>query len=310
MSLIILLLSVFTQNSFSQTDFCLPGARWVYYTPGSATSVLMERVFTYQGDTTIFGYSGVKKVSMEQWWATGLQGIPIGPVSYGSGIKYYRTVNDSVMEFFDGDWEFRFDFNVDVGDSRTVFLESNDCMPHDTIFVESIDTISFQGLDLERVHYQLLVQDQYDTTDIGYMPTFNGSYTDRIGVWTESPTGGYFSCVGLAIDENMPLNLTCYTDSEIITNGGEACDLILGVSVLAEELPFKASFLHDYLQIQSASNSTLRVYDILGKQLFQERVISDNESFDISHVSAGILMVVIESETGRFIKKVIKTSLN
>jgi hypothetical protein len=106
----------------------------------------------------------------------------------------------------------------------------------------------------------------------------------------------------------LPLDLVCYDEPERQSFGTEPCTLILKVSQVEGVVESELLISGGSIQLQNASNSTLLIYDILGKELIQGNVRSDNETIDLNHLPNGILMVVLETEKSRITKKVVKLS--
>ena len=300
---LLILFCVFGPAISAQTDFCVPGATWVYYTPGGAAWITEETFVTYAGDTTIAGFQNVKRLNTQSWSQI-YQGFPI---TYGSWNSFIRQTNDSVFHWVGGSWELIFDFSAEVGDTRVVYIEGGACTAHDTMLIESIDTVSFQGMDLRRTNYRILLEDQLDALQLQHWGTLQHRYLERVGIMFDSPIGSTIHCSG-AVSEYMARNLTCYTDTEILNNGGEACHLVLSDQKTSESDNRRLMYSLGTLTIQNAQNSKLYVYNTLGKELLLVTVNSDDQSIDLSHLPKGILLAVCESEKYRITKKVVKTS--
>jgi hypothetical protein len=289
--------------SFSQTDFCLPGAKWMYYNPGSA-SPPEQYHYLYVGDTLIDGFSDVKKLKKETrigWSETWIQ--------YYESISFFRQSNDSILQYLNGEFKLMFDFGAQVGDKRVVTLDANwGCLDQDTMVIDSIGTMIYQGESLTTYHFSLLVEDQVVTTGGYTIGGGNGMYVERLGLMADHPTDLFLGCVqGNTIAEYVPGLFVCYTDNELAVNFPDTCDLFLNVPS-NEPSGAEISIHQNQLQVQNAPNSALRIYDILGKELFVSTLRSDNETIDLHHLPKGILMVVVESQESRFTKKVIKLS--
>ncbi|MBI1287035.1 MAG: T9SS type A sorting domain-containing protein [Flavobacteriales bacterium] len=302
-------LSIIVVNThiFAQTDFCLPGARWVYYNPGSASPPELYH-YLYVGDTLINGFPDVKVLKKERriaWSPT--------QTEYHESNSYFRQSNDSILQLVDGEFKFMFDFNVQAGDTRIVNLDFGCSETQDTMLIDSVGTLNYQGEELTSYYFSLLLDDQLDSMD-GIMEAYyvgggNGMYVERIGLMADHPTDLFLSCVdGNTFVEYVPASFVCYTDDELAATYPDTCNLFLDAPV-QEIARAEIISLQDRIQIQNAPNSTLHVYDILGKELFKERINSDNQTIDLNHLPNGILMVVVEIETGRLTKKVVKTGL-
>ncbi len=293
----------------AQTDFCLPGATWVYYNPPSGTSREMEDVVTYVGDTVIAPQQEVKILKTHRRIQFSPPGSQTIPIVHEVSNTYVAQSSDSIFELVDGNWEFLFDFDVEIGESNLVFISGDACMAHDTMRIESIDTIQLFGINLIRSSYEILIEDQIYQTPFSTWGTLEGNYLERIGFPYDSPTGGGKVYCSLAQAETFPVELTCYTDDELLGNGGQPCFTVLSTSSELNQRKTEIRLLNqEQLQIQNASNSTLRVYDILGKELFQTALRSDNETIEASHLPNGILIVSVETEARRVTQKVVKTS--
>ena len=307
---------MFSQLTFGQTDFCVPGATWVYYHQGGAANFEVERGIRYVSDT-IIGGRAAKILRVETRSRINWPGNEYPyPINYGEGFEYVHQRNDSVFKWVDENWELVFDFNVNHNDTSFVFLDNWGGCPSgsDTLITDSVYITQFQGtgLSLRRYDYHMLISDRWSAS-YGEIPSsesddrIGSSYLERVGFVVASPVFQPVNCAAFAL-EYLPLSLICYTDNEILLNGGSPCELIMSVDDTKEQHAFNLILRGNHIQVANAPNSTLHIYDILGKELLQAPITSDNQSFDLNGLPNGILMVVVETETGRFTKKVIKTS--
>lgn len=307
---LLLLLSILGLNAqlFAQTDFCLPGATWVYYDEGNwAVNFEVENRVRYIGDTAIAPFQNAKILQTDRWYQFPPGMGTIVPLTHNEYRQYVAQSSDSIFVFEDGNWEFVFDFDVEPQDTRVIYASNDGCAPYDTMFIEVVDTIDVQGLDLRRSRFQILLDDQLQEPLLSPWGSLYGDFAERIGMMYDSPVGSRIVC-SQAVTEYLPVNFVCYSDYEIVNNGGQACDLVLGTLFVDNKAQVDALLSNGQLQIQNAPNSNLSIYDILGKQLLQERVTSDSQTFDMNHLPNGILMVVVETESGRLTKKVVKAS--
>lgn len=299
--LLLLALSVLGQISFGQTDFCLLGARWMYESGGTGQNPPRQSNYIYVGDTVIDGFSDVRILKEE------LRGYyPWGGTYYQEDWSYLRQSGDSVFQYVEGSFELAFDLGVEAGDTRIVYFSADLCYDMDTMLIESIDTINYQGVALRRYHYKLLVDDQLSQIEgPGFAGVSESTYVERIGFMVDHPVLNGFRCEGNLISEYDARNFLCYTDNEFAATYSDTCNLFLSTA-LVEVTETGLIIFQNQILVQNASSSTLLIYDILGKELFQERIISDNQSFDLSHLPNGILMVVVESGKSRLTEKVVK----
>ena len=306
--LLLFCVSTIAQTSMAQTDFCMPGATWIYYDPGNhAVNYEVEDMVTYVGDTVIPPFQDVRILKTDHRYQFTPGGAQIVPLTHTTWKTYLAQRADSVFKFVDDNWEFIFDFAVENGDTRLVYIEGQGCLAYDTMRIGLTDTVQLFGMDLRRTHYEILIEDQLNQTQQMPWGTVAGSYLERIGFPFDSPIGGQIHC-SEATPEYLPINLTCYTDNELLNNGGEPCMTVLSATSVQHESLAKISFANQYLQVKNASKSTLRVYDILGKELLQTAVRLENETIDVNHLPNGILVVVLDNGEFRIAKKVVKTS--
>lgn len=181
------------------------------------------------------------------------------------------------------------------------------------MLIELVDTMEFQGEELRRFNYRLLIDDQLGldsvTNDHVYAWTpSSGSYLEKVGNRFQSPIGENTICIAGPHTQHFPLLLTCYSDDQMLENGSSPCSLYLSTEALRNPANTKIYLYNQGLRVENTPNSTLHIYDIHGKQLLQEHISSDNQSFDVRYLPNGILMVVVETETDRLTKKVVKTS--
>lgn len=302
--LLLFAITPFWQVSFAQTDFCLPGARWMYESVGTGQNPPRQSTYIYVGDTIIDGLSEVRMLKEE------LRGYNLwGDTYYQEDWSYLLQSGDSIFQFVEGGFELAFDLNVGVGDTRVVYFSADQCFNLDTMLIEDVDTINYQGELLRRYHYTMLVEDQLSQIQgPGFAGLSESIYVERIGFMIDHPVLNGFRCEGNLISEYQAKELRCYTDNELAATYPDTCNLFLDAAE-REVQELEITMFQNLLQIQSAQNTTLHIYDVLGKELLREHITSDNQSFDLNHLPNGILMVVLETETDRLTKKVFKASL-
>ena len=303
--LLLFCLSSISQFSLAQTVFCPEGARWMYDNSTTNMHPPIQSTFIYIGDTVLNGYSNSRILKQE---VRGLYSW--GGTYYSERLSYFRQSGDSIFEYVDDNFEFVFDFGVEIGDTRIVHFDADLCFHLDTMLIQNIDTIEYQGIELRRFHYKLLVEDQRaDIEGPGLSGVIESQYVERLGFMVDHPVANTYRCEGDLISEYEPRKFTCYTDNELAVNFPDTCNLFLSVKSDAQKNNAEIVFLNQSLQIQNATNSTLRVFDILGKELLQTPIYSDNQTVGIEHLPNGILIVSVETEKGRVTKKVVKTAL-
>lgn len=303
MKQLIILLSILGLNAqlFAQTDFCVPGARWIYFSPGSNGPEYQNHII-YEGDTTIGGYSDIHVLKTERRYNW------LWEISQNEYTYYVRQSNDSVYELIDGQFELMFDYGVQEGDERVVYIGGGGiCSEQDTMVIDSIRSFFYQGQSLQACYFHFLVDDQLMLFGGGYYTGGGGGvYVERLGLMTDHPSHIPFDCWSYnTVVEYVPASFICYTDDELAATYPDTCNLFLDVPV-QEIVRAEIISLQNRIQIQNAPNSTVRIYDILGKQLLQERITSDNQTFDLTNLPNGILMVVIEGSQAPITKKIVK----
>ena len=286
------------QFSFSQTDFCVPGATWVYYLPadGGAFYPETEEITTVSGDTVIDGL-GSKRLTTERRTVDHYNG---GLQSSSAEERFVAIQNDSILMYQNDQWNLVFNTGAEPGDSLIVFLDEYDdsgCVRNDTIVITEVGDTIIEGQQLLNFKFNLLVSDWFGAGDAG-------QFIERIGFTQLSPVDNPFFCYS-PIAGYWPPQFYCYSDDEMTISPSSGCGRILSVEY-EQSADQNILWSHNQLRIKNAPNSTLRIYDILGKQLLREPVTSDNRSFDVGHLPNGILMVVVETETGWFTKKLVK----
>lgn len=299
-------IALLTNGLNAQTVFCPEGARWIYYSPGSA-SPPYEYHYVYTGDTLINGFSDVKILNLETriaWDETYTE--------INESKSFFRQSNDSIFHFLGGEFRLMFDLAVQAADTRVVHIDW-ECAESDTLLIDSLGTMEYQGQQLTTYHFSLLLEDQLDSPDTEYEAYYigggKGMYVERLGLMADHPTNLSVNCInGGIIAEYVPASFVCYTDNELAVNYPDTCNRFVGIEEDGNRDYPEIIFSLGMLQIQNAPNSTLHVYNILGKELYQTSVQSDIETIDINHLQNGILMVVVESEESRIAKKVIKSS--
>ncbi len=294
------------QSALAQTTFCPEGARWIYNSLGGGPSTPHQDHIIYVGDTTVDGHSNVRILKKE-----------IRSVNYWSGeIEYYEDRNyiwqsgDSIFQFANGNFELMFDLGVQVGDTRVIYTGGGEtCLPFDTMLIEYIDTMYYLDIPLRRFGYRILLADQMMGGPVPWNVWGNlqGHYVQKIGFLTDHPTNKFWECIGY-VSEYIPANFMCYTDNELSANFPDTCNLFLRVEdELVQDKP-RLKYSQETLQIQNASNSTVIIYNNLGKQLFQTTINSDNQTIDLSGLPNGVLLIVCENSEFRITKKVVRFS--
>ncbi|MCF8275307.1 MAG: T9SS type A sorting domain-containing protein [Flavobacteriales bacterium] len=309
--LLLLLTLTFTcYVSFAQTDFCVPGATWVYYSEGiQAVNPAIERLVTYVGDTVFSEAPEAKVLKIEEW-----SRISNLPISFNQKFDYINQRNDSLFRLVDGSWRLMFDFNALQGDTAIVFVDGwAGCNDLDTMVIDSVYLSMFLGMQVKRYDYRMLIQDHWNdfgwTSEIPqqYTNGVSGTYYEKLGFPIGLPAHQPANCEVFVL-EYLPIPLVCYTDDELISNGVQPCSLVLSAPSEMKQSNVEMSFVSSLLLLQNARDNTFHVYDILGKELLKGRITLDNQTFDLNHLSNGILMIVLESDKSRITKKVIKTS--
>ncbi len=217
-----------------------------------------------------------------------------------------------MLHLVNGEFKFMFDFDVQPGDTRLVHLDWG-CVEQDTMRIDSLGTMNYQGQQLTTYHFTLLIDDQLDSLDgefeAYYLGGGNGMYVERIGLMANHPSNLEVICVeGGVIAEYMPANFVCYTDNELAVNFPDTCNLFLEIEEERPELQPEIIHFGRSFRILNASKSTIIICDILGKQLHHAKIQSIDHTFDINTLPNGILLVVIESENQRITKKLFKAN--
>jgi hypothetical protein len=299
---IIGLLFFFGQHTLAQSTFCPEGARWLYENIGSANNFHSQVHYEYSGDTTISNHSDVRVIKQE-WRGE----LPWGETFFQQDTSYTWQSGDSIFQYVDGNFELAFDLNVDVGDTRVVYFAADLCFNHDTMLIEDIDTMEYQGHQLRRFHYKLLIEDQMSLIEgPGQAGSMQSQYVERLGFITDHPTANGFRCEGNLISEYEPKTFRCYTDNELANNFPDTCQVFLS-TIEQQNAQFEIEVRQGQLIVNDASNSNLKVFNVQGKELFRKSIMSDNYSIDISHLPNGILLAVVEKDSTRVTKKFAKT---
>jgi len=247
-------------------------------------------------DTLIAGHEAKKLLTVRRTidhWNGGIE-------STSTTTHYVASEGDSILSFENNQWELIFNFGASVGDSLQVYvgdLAGSGCAGQGTMVVEAILDSVNNGVTLECFSYRMFVGADQD----GVI----GHYFQKLGFTYDSPVkhplycdypGSYFQPV-----------LYCYSDDETLISPSAGCSQILSID--GKQLTeLNVLFDLNRILVQNAPNSTLRIHDILGKELIQTRIYSDNQTVGIEHLPNGILIVSVETEAGRISKKVVKTN--
>lgn len=301
-TLCLVVLFLTPRPSFAQTDFIVDGARWVYFRDGflgDPYNPIIQFTAEYTGDTLI-GNADAKRLHIEK---------NISNVPGNSGFiftefdRYVSRSADSVLIWVDNNWEFIFDFNVAQGDTRIVYIgdPNYSCFIHDTMLIDSVWYSDYQGLQLRTIDCRILTMDWAATAPWGQSFL---RYKERIGLLWDHPVLNSL-CGTQNPGSYVGAGFNCYTDTELINAGADACDVILSTPTSIQETPSNMFYSEGMLVVQHAANSTVRVYSILGKEFLQTQITSDNQSINLSHLPNGILLVVVEGSESRITKKVV-----
>ncbi len=313
--LLVLVVVLFTSASFGQTDFCVPGARWIFSEWGNGY-YLRDIFVEYVGDTAVYGQSTVHVLKVHSYFDP----YDFAP-DYYQWFEYVYIQNDSVFQWSDSflwpsepEWQFMYDYNVVQGDIRIVYVADElknegmyemDTMRIDSVYFTSNYQTSWNGgeLVLKAVDYTLLISDQNQGELEPHC--LQGTYFERIGKNIRHAQS-IFSCDQWPVPYYPP-NLRCYSDDDHSLN----CSRPNWVSVESDyDLAQKASatIFDDRLLIKNAEGCEVIVYGILGKELYQTSVNSDNQTIDLSGLPNGVLLIVCENSEFRITKKVVRFS--
>lgn len=206
----------------AQTIFCPEGARWVYYSPGGGQSFENQSHFIYAGDTIIDGADA--KILKQEIRVN----YPWEQSGYSEFRSYFNQRNDSIFQYVDGNFEFMFDFDVQTGDTRVVYIGGDLCAAYDTMLIETTGLMTYQGQQLRTYDYKILIEDQISQIEgPGNAGARQGQFIERLGFTVNHPVNNFFYCEGNLISEYAPINLVCYTDSELAVNYPDTCNLFL-----------------------------------------------------------------------------------
>lgn len=290
-------------ETVAQAVFCPEGAHWEYYHDGfmgDPWNPIISNSWTYVGDTIIEGANAKELHLVRQ--VGDMLGNTNGGFTFSESSTYITRNSDSILVWAENQWEFVFDLGVEVGDTNIVYVgeEDGSCVSHDTIVIDSVWTYDYQGVPLKAFDYHILWEDWSEHPEYPF-----GRYVERLGFLGDSPVDPKW-CHAQTVDY-VPAQFFCYHDTELLSDGIIICDLNVSVAELRDEMAVEIIQQNTEIVIRNGSNSTLRIYDILGKEHYNSTVRSDNEVIDITQLPNGILMVVVEGKAGRLSKKIVKT---
>lgn len=278
--LIILLSLIFCaqKNICAQTnEFAPVGAKWWYNSvPNPIGTGGVVATIESLGDTMIAG-NICRKVIMDPFY------------DYLFYSNYFYIYEDSgrVYRYYKVSDEFHkiYDFNLEPGDSYTVYTENSSGVICDSLFVELLSTeiININGMNL--IQQNVLTSG----SDIGYV--WGDTIIERIG-------NNYFFVPYFDLVDIPFLPLRCYEDTIIghyETGNAESCDFILELEIdVANTVSIFPNPVQNYLNIIFHENNfdidKCMIYSIDGRIIFTNFIQLDERKImlDLHELQFGI----------------------
>jgi|GEM_PF-1481384 len=288
----------------AQTDFCVPGATWLYALDGNFVNNSIQSRIEYIGDTLFTDIVPPVKILRDE---TRWQSFSGGQVTTNFQRYYIRLQGDSVLYYSEGNWEFAFEFNVLPNDSRITRIGgAPDCSPLDTMRIEAVEILSYFGLSLSAFHYRL-IQAHEISLEGGLMGTAEGVYYERIGHAIDHPVVKQVNCYQEAnATEYMPKNLICYTDEEIDNLDSTAgCPFTLFPlsSNSMSRMEMNCNYVNGMLRMNGNWCSYLTVHDALGRELHHSRLKREQAQVNLPPIPSGVILISCYSFDGNVLRK-------
>lgn len=223
----------------------------------------------------------------------------VGDYIYEIGYLYQDTIEQKVYftENFEQDL-LLYDFNIEVNESFEFYTMSE----YSKLIVESIDSIEVNSTYRKRINFE------------GHIPIFVGSFYDKL-----SFIEGIGSNAGL-LPENylggiITSYLTCYKEESVMLYPIElnelGCDLNTMTLVNVDNFdlrdiklfpnPFR-NYISIDLSIAYKNHALLKVYDILGKEVYNKKLFETNNIY-LSFLNKGIYLFKLEIDNRELITR-------
>lgn len=268
---------------FSSSDCCPPTTTYEgfrYYINGDTVLNSLSYHKLYRGNTNLSdstgSYYGAFRESGQKIYYRGQNNLSISS-SYSDTVEYLL-----------------YDFNLGVGDSVLIL---NCSFPSDSgyLYVQSIDSVLLNGFYYQRWNFS------------SYFST-NPQWIEGIGSMS-----GFFPYNSYSCPIQWDNELACFHENneDIIFNifGASSCQTV-GLSNLSAYNDFKLfpNPCNGNFSISlgsGKSNSTITVYDIMGKIVLTERIAKFQENYSIAGYDDGIYFVTVNSNGSRVSQKLI-----
>lgn len=267
-------------------DWCTPGATWVYRFEDGMTSIDFRVEHRYTHDTLIDGF--LTQVIAVRAFGTGLGGGIIDQL----GWAYERTDGEVVHTGSAGNWDTLYWFG-EIGDRWWPIGADMFCPPpHGMLEIADTGQVNMGLLTLK-------------TWDLVYLDSvaqpMSGPITiiERIGGVPRSPM--IIPCGG-AIEYFTP-SFICYSDSELVALGEEACAIDLGIEQPLAEVEFTISptatdgpFM---IQCTEAGiGGEVSIFDPVGRRVLRLALHSTRQAVDLAHFPAGLYRALLTRPDG------------
>lgn len=283
--------------SFSQNNDLNQNAKWNCIDMDGTTQCKDTYKYNlyFSGDSIINGNQYLKLYKVGYMYNSLFSSFCNAPPSnycyFNSLVRYYQNK----LLIYNGTSEKTFiDYNLQLGDTIKNVLFSL----YDALKIHRIDSVNINSNYLKRYHYKSIS----NINDSGYVIEKIGSNHGFISEFTP-----FFESYKKLIcySEN---NITLYNEPSASDN----CELTLGViekdntesTIIIYPNPTSNSFSIRSKNYKSIIKA-ITITNYLGEIISRENYTS-NSKFNLSNMSNGIYYVLIESETGTFVRKIIK----
>jgi hypothetical protein len=290
---ILFTLTVICNCIFAQQTFAPIGSKWYYSSASQGTAHPDAAYWLYEttGDTLVQNILS-KKTTIKYFNHLGDTLTNFPPIlSYTNAdtVFYYNS--------FMGKFTPLYIFNVQAGDTITLYKPHNPVFGIDTTFrllIDSVNFIQVNNFNLKRVYTSQI--DEFK---------FSGAYVERLG------------CLGLMLPEyhiSIPETegpLRCYSDADVNVNfTSNSCDyrLTVGINTLLDQqdIHFYPNPTNNKLYFSSNASDfkLITICNLQGSQTKQIDLENTNDKvIDVASLPTGLYFVTLTKHNGQSVTK-------
>lgn len=266
-------------------DWCMPGATWVYRFEDMMSDIDYRVEDRYTHDTLIDGF--LAQVIAVHAFGTDNGGGTIDDYSLG----YERTDGEIIYSGSAGNWDTLYWFG-DIGDRWWPIGSAMTCPPQGMLEIVDTGHVTMGPLTLKT--WDLVYLDSLGQTMSGPLPI-----TERIGTVPRQPE--IWDCFS-AIDY-FDAYFICYSDSELVALGEEACAIDVGVAdrFVDAEFSITPNPTNGPFTLrcdQGGIGGVISIFNPLGRRIMQQSMRDVTQVIDLSSFKPGCYRVVLIQPDG------------